>query len=132
MEELDPFGNIQLAEGDNSEAVGYEIERMLNFNKTLKLLNLGVCQVMDPIVKHIQTGLSKNTSPVTPNMESCKLSGSCAVSFLHQVTTHPIVGIVGRLVILGVGELKTDRGAILCVASDIIPEDLIKLFREKQ
>ena len=50
MEELDPFGNSQLAEGDNSEAAGYEIERMLNFNKTLKLLNLGVCQVMDPIV----------------------------------------------------------------------------------
>jgi len=63
-------------------------------------------------------------------MESCKLSASCAVSLLHQVTT--IVGIVGRLVISGVGELKTDRGAILCVASDIIPEDLIKLFREKR
>ena len=76
--------------------------------------------------------MSKNTSLVTPNMESCKLSGSCAVSLLHQVTIHPIVGIVGRLVISGVGELKTDRGAILCVASDIIPEDLIKLFREKR
>ena len=68
---------------------------------------------------------------VTPNMESCKLSGSCAVSLLYQVTTHPIVGIVGRLVITGVGELKTDTEVILCVASDVIPEDLIKLFREK-
>ena len=129
LEEVDLFGNSQLAEGDDSEAVGCAIERMLIVNKTLKTLNLGGCQVIDPTAEHITSGLTRNTSHVTLDMGSCKPSGSCAVFLLQQVTTHPTLGIVGRLIILGVGELKTDRGAISCVASDIIPEHLIELFR---
>ena len=39
LEELDFSENSQLAEGD-SEVVGCAIERMLNVNKTLKVLNL--------------------------------------------------------------------------------------------
>ena len=42
LEELDLSGNSQLAEGD-SEAVGCAIERMLNVNRTLKVLNLSGC-----------------------------------------------------------------------------------------
>ena len=48
LEELDLSENSQLAEGD-SEAVGCAIERMLNVNRTLKLLNLSECGVTDPV-----------------------------------------------------------------------------------
>ena len=50
--ELDLSGNSYLAEGDG-EAVGCALERMLNVNRTLKVLNLSGCQVTDLIVKHI-------------------------------------------------------------------------------
>ena len=51
-------GTVQLGKGDN-EAVGCAIERILNVNRTLKVLNLSGCNITDPIVKHILTGLTK-------------------------------------------------------------------------
>ena len=69
LEKLALSGNSQLAEGD-SVAVGCAIEKMLNVNRTLKVLNLSSCEVTDPIVKHILTGLMKNTSLVTLNVSS--------------------------------------------------------------
>ena len=128
LEELDLSENIQLAEGD-SEIVGCAIEGMLNVNRTLKVLNLSDCQVTDPIVEHILTGLTKNTSLVTLNMGSCTLTASCAVSLLQQMTTHPTLSItVG---IHGVGMVEMDKlGTISCVTSDTSPERCVEFFRE--
>ena len=130
LEELDLSENSQLAEAD-SEAVGCAIERMLNVNTTLKLLNLSDCNVTDPIVKHILTGLMKNTSLVTLDIRSSKLSGSCAVSLFQQMTTHPTLSItVGKVNVLGVGRVKMDRGAMVwCVIHDLIPENCVEFFR---
>ena len=130
LEELDLSGNSQLAEGD-SEAVGCAIERMLNVNKTLKLLNLSACNVTDPIVKHIVTGLMNNISLVTLDMSSSKLSGSCAVSLFQQMTTHPTLrrALVGEVNILGVGRVKMDRGSLWCDVGDWIPKNCVEFFR---
>ena len=129
LEELDLSNNSQLAEGD-SEAVGCAIERMLNVNKTLKVLNLSDCNVTDPVVKHILSGVTNNTSIVTLDMGSLKLSGSCAVSLFQQMTTHPILSIsVGKVNVLGVGRVDIDRGTIRCVIGDMIPENCVEFFR---
>ena len=100
-------------------------------NRTLKVLNLSGCNVTDPIVKHILTGLIKNTSLVTLNHSSPKLSGSCAVSLFQQMTTHPTLSItVGEVNVLGVGRVKMDRGTMVwCVISDLIPENCVEFFR---
>ena len=129
LEELDLSENSQLAEGD-SEAVGCAIERMLNVNRTLKVLNLSGCNITDPIVKHILTGLTKNTSLVTLEMRSLKLSGSCAVSLFQLMTTHPTVSItVGEVNVLGVGRATMDRGSLWCVVGDTVPENCVEFFR---
>ena len=108
--ELDLAGNSQLAEGD-SEAVGCAIERMLNVNRTLKVLILSGCEVTDSIAKHITTGLTKNTSLVKLNIGSCKLSVSYAMSLLQQVTTCSNLSrvSVGEMHVLAVGRLTLDR-----------------------
>ena len=129
LEELDLSGDSQLAEGD-SEAVGCAIERMLNVNRTLKVLNLSGCNITDPIVKHILTGLMNNTSLVTLDMRSPKLSGSCAVSLFRQMTIHPTLSItVDEVNVLGVGRVKMDRGSLWCVIGDLIPENCVEFFR---
>ena len=128
LEELDLTGNSQLTMGD-SEAVGCAIERMLNVNRTLKVLNLSSCRVTEPIVKHIQTGLTKNTSLVTLNVSSTKLSVSCAVSLLQQMTTHPTLSTVCEVNVLGVGEVEIDRGTMWCVMDDLIPEKSLEFFQ---
>ena len=129
LEELDLSENSQLAEGD-SEAVGCAMERMLKVNKTLKVLNLSGCNITDPIVKHILTGLTKNTSLVTLDMGSPKLSGSCAVSLFQQMTIHPNLSItVGEVNVLGVGRVMMDRGSLRCVIGDLIPESCVEFFR---
>ena len=129
LEILELSGNSQLAEGD-SEAVGCAVERMLNVNRTLKVLNLGGCNVTDPIVQHILTGLMSNSSLVTLHIGSPKLSGSCAVSLFHQVTIHPTLSTVGEVNVLGVGRVKMDRGTMLwCVTGDLIPENCVEFFR---
>ena len=128
LEELDLSENSQLAEGD-SEAVGCAIERMLSVNRTLKILNLSGCNITDPVAKHILTGLTKNTSLVTLDMESPKLSVSCVVSLFQQMTTHPTLSTVGEVNILGVGMVKMDRGSLWCVIGDLIPEDCVEFFR---
>ena len=129
LEELDLSGNSQLGKGDN-EAVGCAIERILNVNRTLKVLNLSGCNITDPIVKHILTGLTKNTSLVILNMKLSKLSVSCAVSLFHQMTTHPTLSInVGEVNVLGVGRVKMDRGSLWCVVGDMIPENCVEFFR---
>ena len=128
VEELDLSGNRRLAEGD-SEAVGCAIERMLNVNRTLKKLNLSCCQVTDPIVQHILTGLTKNTSLSTLDVGSSKLSGSCAVSLFQQMTTHTTVSIIGEVNILRVGRVKMDRGSLWWVIVDMIPENCVEFFR---
>ena len=129
LEELDLSENSQLAAGD-SEAVGCAIERMLNVKRTLKVLNLSGCNVTDPIVKHILTGLTKNTSLVTLNIGSPKLSGSCAASLLQQMTTHPTLNIaVVELNVLGVGRVRMDRGCLWCIIGVTIPENCVEFFR---
>ena len=130
LEELDISENRQLAEGD-SEAVGCAIERMLNENRTLKSLNLSGCNVTDLIVKNILTGLTKNTSLVTLDMTSPKLSGSCAVSLFQQMTTRPTLSRVnvGEVDVLGVGRVKMDTGSLWCVVGDMIPENCVEFFR---
>ena len=130
VEELDLSENSQLAEGD-SEAVGCAIEKMLNVNRTLKVLNLSGCYVTDPIVKHILTGLTNNSSLVRFDIGSPKLSGSCAVSLLQQVTTLPTLSRVhvGEVNVVGVGRLKLDRGALWCVIADTVPESCVEFFR---
>ena len=134
LEELDLSGNSQLAEGD-SEAVGCAIERMLNVNRTLKVLNLSGCQVTDPIAKHITTGLTKNTSLVKLNIGSCKLSVSYAMSLLQQVTTCSTLSRVhvGEMHVLGVGRLTLDRRtasvSLLYNAGDKIPENCAEFIR---
>ena len=129
LEMLDLSENSQLAEGD-SEAVGCAIERMLTVNRTLKVLNLNGCNVTDPVVKHILTGLTKNTSLVTLHVRSLKLSGSCAVSLLQQMTTHPTRRItVGEVNVLGVGRVKMYRGCLWCVVGDMFPVNCVEFFR---
>ena len=136
LEELDLSGNSQLAEGD-SEGVGCAIERMLNGNKTLKVLHLSGCNVTDPVVEHILSGVTNNTSIVTINMSSPKLSSSCAVSLFQQMTTHPTLNIiVGKVNVLGVGKVEMgmwcavgDRGSLWCVTGDLIPENCVEFFR---
>ena len=129
LEELDLSWNKQLAEGD-SEAVGCAIERMLNVNKTLKVLNLSHCNVTDPLVKHILTGLNKNTSLVTLDIKSPKLSASCAVSLFQQMATNPTLSItVGEVNVVGVGKVKMDSGTLWCVMGDTIPKNCVEFFR---
>ena len=129
LEEVDLLGNWQLAEGD-SEAVGCAIEKMLNVNKTLEVLNLSGYNVTDPLAKHIASGLTKNTSLVTLDMGSPILSGSCAVCLLQQITTHPTLNItVVELNVLGVGRVKMDRGCLWCVIGVTIPENCVEFFR---
>ena len=129
LEELDLSENGQLVVGD-SEAVSCAIERMLSVNKTLKILNLSDCGVTDAIVKHILTGLTKNTSLVMLDMSSPKLSGSCAVSLFQQMTNHPTLSItVGEVYVLGIGRVKMDRGTLWCVVGDLIPENCVEFFR---
>ena len=100
-------------------------------NRTLKILNLSGCQVTDPIVKHILTGMMINTSLVTLEMRSSKLSGSCAVSLFQQVTTHHTLSRVnvGEVNVLGVGRVKVERGSLWCVMGDVIPENCVEFFR---
>ena len=61
LKELDLSENSQLAEGD-SEAVGCAIERMLNVNRTLKVLNLSGCGLDTTVVTSIFRSLQHNTS----------------------------------------------------------------------
>ena len=60
LEELDLSGNSQLAEGD-SGAVGCAIERMLNVNRTLKVLNLYDCGFDTVVPTHVFRSLEHNT-----------------------------------------------------------------------
>ena len=101
-------------------------------NRTLSTLNLSGCNITDPIVKHILTGLMKNTSLVTLNIGSPKLSGSCAVSLFLQMATHPTLSITVddlEVNVLGVGRVKMDRGTVRCVMSDTVPENCVEFFR---
>ena len=84
------------------------------------------------MVKHILTGLTKDTSLVTLDMSSPKLSGSCAMSLLQQMTTnYPTLSLtVSEVNVVGVGRVKIDRGTITwCVISDLIPENCVEFFR---
>ena len=128
LEKLDLSGNNQLADGD-SETVGCVIERMLKVNRTVKVLNLSHFTITDSIVKHILTGLTKNTSLVTLDMGSPKLSGSCALSLFQQMTTHPTLSItVGEVNVLGVGRVMMDSGTMWCVIGDLIPKKCVEFF----
>ena len=127
LEELDLSENSQLTESD-SEIVGCAIEGMLNVNRTLKVLNLSDCQVTDPIVEHILTGLTKNTSLVTLNIGSCTLTASCAVCLLQQMTTNSTLSII--VGIHGVGMVEMEKlGTVSCVTSDTSPETCVEFFR---
>ena len=121
------YQNRQIAERD-SEAVGCALERMLNVNRTLKVLNLSGCQVTDLIAKHILAGLIKNTSLMILDMGSSIVTVSCAVSLLQCIATNPTLTItVG---ILGVGRVEIDKpGTISCVVSDTVLESCVEFFR---
>ena len=132
LEKLDLSGNTHLAVGD-SEAVGYAIEKMLSVNRTLKVLNLSECGVTDPIVEHILTGLTKNTSLVKLDIRSCKLSVSYAVPLLQQVTTRPTLSRVhvGEVDVIGVGRMELDRGTPIVTMSQghMIPKNCAEFSR---
>ena len=108
---------------------------MLNVNRTLKVLNLSGCQVTDLIVKHIITGLTKNTSLVKLNIGSCKLSGCYALSFLQQVTTCPALSrvSVGVVNVLEVGNVTLNRRiatvSLLYHSGTMIPENCVEFIK---
>ena len=110
--ELDLSGNSHLAEGDG-EAKCCALKRLLNVNRTLKILDLSGCGVTDAIAKHILTGLTRNTSLVSLDLGSCKLSVSCSVSLFQHMITHTLSWIPVGVNIPGVGEVKMDRG-VMC------------------
>ena len=130
LKELDLSGNSQLAKGD-SEAVGCAVERMLNVNRTLKVLYLRECNVTDSTAEHITAGLTKNTSLVKLDIGLCTLSVSCAVSFFQQMATHPTVSAtVGEVGLLGVGKVvMMNRGTMLCTIGEAVPEKCVEFFR---
>ena len=130
LEELDLSGNSQLAEGD-SETVGCAIERMLSVNRTLKMLKLLRSEVTDSMAKHITTGLTKDTSIEKLAMESCTVSGRCAVSLFQQMAICPTLSIVGELNVLGLGWVEMDRktATIKCNAEGMSPEYSMELLR---
>ena len=112
------------------EEEGYAIERMLSVNRTLKVLKLSGCKVTDPVVQHILTGLANNSSLVKLDIESSELSVSCAVSFLHQVTTHPTLSIrVGTVNVLGVGWVNmAGRTGTVIRPQNMVPEKFVEFF----
>ena len=61
LEKLVLSENSELSEGD-SEAVGCAIERILNVNKTLKVLNLSSCGLDTRVATDIFRSLEHNTS----------------------------------------------------------------------
>ena len=130
LKELDLSWNRQLSEHD-SEAVGCSLERMLNMNRTLKVLHLCGCIVTEQMAKYILTGVTKNMSLLKFNIEQCILSGSCAVSLLQQVTAHSTLSRVhvSEVNVLGVGRVKMDRGTVRCVMSVTVPENCVEFFR---
>ena len=60
---------------------------------------------------------------------SSRLSSRCAVSLLHQVTTHPTLTIVDEINVLGVGRIGMDNGSIWCVMGHTSPEHCVEFFR---
>ena len=130
LKELDLSWNRRLAEND-SEAVGYALERMLNMNKALEVLHLCGCRVTEQMAKHILTGVTKNTSLLKLNIEQCILSGSCAVSLLQQVTLHSTLSRVhvSEVDVMGVGKVKMEGKIIWCVVGDTISERCVEFFR---
>ena len=91
------------------------IEGMLNGNRTLKVMNLYGCAITDQTAKYILSGLTKNTSHVTLDMGSSKLSGSCAVSLLQQTNTTSSI-TVG---VLRFRKVKVDSGTMWCAVDNI-------------
>ena len=80
LEELDisenwGLANSQLAKGD-SEAVGCAIERMLNLNRTLKVLNLKNCRLNTIVITHTAAGLVHNAFLAELNIGGGILSGN--------------------------------------------------------
>ena len=114
LEELDLSENSQLVKCDN-EALGCVIDGMLNANTTLKVLNLYGCEITDQTAKHILSGLTRNTSLVTLDMGSSKLSGSCAVSLLQQTTSTLSITVS----VLGFRKVKMDKGTMWCAVDNI-------------
>ena len=107
LEELDLSGNSQLAEGD-SETVGCALERMLNVNRTLKVLNLSDCRLKTAVVTHIAAGLRHNTSLAELNIGwNCSITSEGWVAMfnaLHNNTalkkldiSHNKLGMEGSL-----------------------------------
>ena len=70
LEKLDISENSQLAKG-NSEAVGCAVERMLNVNTTLKVLNLGHCKLDTHIAVALAKMLSCNKSLTELSLFKC-------------------------------------------------------------
>ena len=133
LKELHLSGSNQYAECGN-EAVGCAIEKMLRVNRTLKVLDLRrCCKITEPVVQHILTGVTKNTSLVKLDIRSSMLTVSCAVSLLQQMTTHPTLSIhvEGEVKVLGVGRVKLDeRTATITVpCGHMIPNNRVVFFK---
>ena len=84
LEELDLSENNQLAEGD-SEAVGYEIERILNVNTTLKVLNLSGCGFTSEVALYFANGLAQNYSVRKMILHSNNIGNAGAVSIFRSL-----------------------------------------------
>ena len=109
LKELDLSVNSKLAEGD-SEAMGCAIERMLNVNRTLKVLNLRDCRLKTAVVTHIVAGLKHNVSLAELNIGwNCSITSEGWVQVfkaLHNNTaaalnkldiSHNTLGMEGSL-----------------------------------
>ena len=57
---------------DDSGAVGCAIERMLNVNRTLEVLNLSGCRIDIAVITHIAADLAHNASLVELNIGAKK------------------------------------------------------------
>ena len=84
LEELDLSGNSQLAEGD-SETVGCAIERMLNVNTTLKVLNLSECRFTSEVAPYFVNGLAQNHSVIKVILHSNDIGNTTAVSIFRSL-----------------------------------------------
>ena len=86
LKELDLSGNSQLAESD-SEVVGCAIERMLNLNRTLKVLNLRDCGITNEVAAYLANGLAQNYSVTKVVLHSNKI-GSCGTVSIFRSLEH--------------------------------------------
>ena len=84
LEDCDLSENSRLVEGD-SEAVGCAIERMLNVNRTIKILNLTDCGFTSEVASYFANGLTQNHSVRKVILHSNNIGSTRAVSIFRSL-----------------------------------------------